>query len=77
MGWKNIFKLNLIKLVIAIVILVISGFLSNELFIVCKPGADCTPPIYSYLFGIIFLIDILYIIISIIYTVYFKIRGKK
>jgi len=73
---REFFRLNLTKLIFAIIILILSYF-SNELLIVCKAGADCTPPPYSYLFGIIFLLDSLYLIIAIIYTIYIKTRGEK
>jgi len=71
---KNIFKLNLFKFILSLLILFISAFFSNELLIVCKPGAICTSPVYAYISGILFLIDLIYIITSIIYTIYFKLE---
>jgi hypothetical protein len=77
MKLQKIFELNLLKLIIATIILIVFGFLSNELFMVCKIGADCTPPLYSYLSGIIFLIDFIYIILLIIGWIYGAIKNKK
>lgn len=69
----------MIKLVLTFILLVVSAYFSNELFIVCKPEVDCNPPLYSYLSGIIFLIILVYISICLLYAIFLKSkkRGKK